>query len=266
MTTRSRVIRGLILLAFALFFFVPLWSMVDYTFRDYAHGGSYTLAHWKTAFTLDSLVSPMITSLEMSGLTVALMLVLLLPTMIWVRLRVPGASRLIEFLCLLPLTIPPMVIVVGMTNVYSWVYYLIGFGPLTLTFVYVILVLPYCYRAIDSSLSGIDATTLAEAARSLGASWMTVIVRVIVPNIRTGVISAVFLTIALVIGEYAVAILMGFVTLPTALVQVRDTDGGAAMAMSFAIMVVLSLLMVGLMALGGRRDRVIAVRSPREGK
>ena len=46
------------------------------------------------------------------------MLVLLIPTMIWVRLRVPQAGRLMEFLCLLPLTIPPLVIVVGITNVY----------------------------------------------------------------------------------------------------------------------------------------------------
>ena len=67
--------------------------------------------------------------------------------MIWVRLRVPRASRLVEFLCLLPLTIPPLVIVVGIANVYAWVTYLFGDSPLTLTFVYVVLVLPYAYRS-----------------------------------------------------------------------------------------------------------------------
>ncbi|UDY22906.1 ABC transporter permease [Nocardioides sp. Kera G14] len=262
----TRLLRGLVLAAFGLFFFVPLWSMVDYSLRDFFHGGRLTLDHWKAIFTLDSLVQPLITSLEMSALTVALMLVLLLPTMIWVRLRVPQATRLVEFLCLLPLTIPPMVIVVGMTNVYSWVYYLIGFGPLTLTFIYVILVLPYSYRAVDSALSGIDVTTLAEAARSLGAGWFTVIARVISPNIRTGVVSAVFLTISLVMGEYTVAILMGFTTLPTALNEVRADDGGAAMAMSFAIMLVLSLLMVVMMAFSGRRDRPVLALTLKEDK
>ena len=113
------------------------------------------------------------------------MVVLLVPTMIWVRLRVPRATRLVEFLCLLPLTIPALVIVVGLKNVYAWVNYLVGDSALTLAFVYVVLVLPYAYRAIDSSLSSIDAQTLAEAARSLGAGWVTVIVRVIMPNIWT---------------------------------------------------------------------------------
>ncbi len=108
------------------------------------------------------------TSLLLALLTVVGMIVLLVPTMIWVRLRVPGATRLVEFLCLLPLTIPALVIVVGLKNVYSWVNYLIGDSALTLAFVYVVLVLPFAYRAIDSSLSSLDATTLAEAARSLG--------------------------------------------------------------------------------------------------
>ena len=63
--------------------------------------------------------TPIITSLLLAVFTVLLMLVLLVPTMIWVRLRVPRAERLVEFLCLLPLTIPALVIVVGLPNVYA---------------------------------------------------------------------------------------------------------------------------------------------------
>ncbi len=77
-------------------------------------------------------------------------------------------------------------IVVGISNVYAWVSYFFGNSALTLTFVYVVLVLPYSYRAIDSALSSINVVTLAEAARSLGAGWSTVIVRVILPNISAG--------------------------------------------------------------------------------
>ena len=38
-------------------------------------------------------------------------------------------------------------IVVGISGVYAWVTYLLGDSALTLTFVYVVLVLPYAYRA-----------------------------------------------------------------------------------------------------------------------
>ena len=86
--------------------------------------------------------------------------------------------------------------------------YLVGDSALTLAFVYVVLVLPFAYRAIDSSLSSLDATTLAEAARSLGASWFTVITRVIVPNIWPGVLGAAFIAVALVLGEFTIASLL----------------------------------------------------------
>ena len=77
-----------------------------------------------------------------------------------------------------------------------------------MTFVYVVLVLPFAYRAIDASLSSIDLQTLAEAARSLGAGWTTTIVRVVVPNIWSGILSAAFISIAVVLGEYTIASLL----------------------------------------------------------
>ena len=82
---------------------------------------------------------------------------------------------------------------------------------------YVVLVLPYAYRALDAGLSAIDVTTLAEAARSLGAGWATVIVRVVVPNMTTALLSAAFISIALVLGEFTFASLLNYDTLQVAI-------------------------------------------------
>ncbi|PRC59228.1 ABC transporter permease, partial [Mycobacterium sp. ITM-2017-0098] len=84
------------------------------------------------------LYQSIVVSLLLAFFTVVAMLVLLVPTMIWVRLRAPWARGLVEVLCLLPLTIPALVIVVGLRNVYLWVTYLLGESALTLTFVYVV--------------------------------------------------------------------------------------------------------------------------------
>ena len=130
---------------------------------------------WTNLVTDDALYQSIVTSLLLAVLTVVAMLILLVPTMIWVRLRTPWAKGVVEFLCLLPLTIPALVIVVGLKNVYLWVTYLLGESALTLTFVYVVLVLPFAYRSIDAALSAIDLRTLSEAARSLGAGWTTTI-------------------------------------------------------------------------------------------
>ena len=156
---------------FGLFFLFPLYAMADFSTRNLIAGGR-TLQAWKNLVADEALYQAIVISLLLAVFTVVLMLVILVPTMIWVRLRAPWARGIVEFLCLLPLTIPALVIVVGLRNVYLWVTYFLGESALTLTFVYVVLVLPFAYRAIDAALSSIDLKTLAEAARSLGAGWV----------------------------------------------------------------------------------------------
>ena len=204
--------------------------------------------------TDEDLRSSIVASLLLALFTVVLMVVLLVPTMVWVRLRVPRARGLIEFLCLLPLTIPALVIVVGISNVYSWVTYLLGDSALVLTFAYVVLVLPYSYRAIDAVAVGDrrrDARRRPPARWAPG--WFTVIVRIIMPNITGGILGAAFIAVALVLGEYVFASLLHFDTLPVAMAALYKSNGPAAMAAALASMILVAVLLVGLTFLS--RDR-----------
>lgn len=250
----NRLVRGGLWMLFALFFLVPLYAMADFSTRD-PGGGARTLQAWRSLVTDDELVTAILTSLLLAVLTVAAMLALLVPTMIWVRLRTPWASAPIGFLCLLPLTIPALVVVVGLRNVYLWVTYLLGESALTLTFVYTVLVLPFAYRALDAALAAIDLTTLAEAARSLGAGWTTTILRVIVPNVWSGIAAAAFISIAVVLGEYTVASLSGYMTLPVQIVTIGKADGPTSVAASLATLMFgfVLLLMLSLVTRRGRR-------------
>ncbi|NLI17933.1 MAG: ABC transporter permease subunit [Actinomycetales bacterium] len=227
--------------------------MADFSTRDFR--GGRTGQAWANLVQDPDLRAAIITSLLLALLTVAGMLVLLMPTMVWVRLRVPRAKRLIEFLCLLPLTIPALVIVVGMRNVYSWVNYLIGDSALTLTFVYVVLVLPYAYRALDAALSAIDVVTLAEAARSLGAGWGTVIGRIVVPNIWSGILSAAFISVALVLGEFTIASLTNYENLQVVIALLGKSDARTSVAASLASLMFAFALLMGLSFAGGRHRR-----------
>ncbi len=250
----GRAGRWLLAVLFALFFFIPLLSMLDYSTRGIPDGRSGEA--WASLLTDPTLTAAIIASLSLAALTVGGMLVILVPTMIWVRLRVPRAKRLVEFLCLLPLTIPALVIVVGMRNVYTWVNYFVGDSVLTLSFVYVVLVLPYAYRAIDSALSGVDVVTLAEAARSLGAGWWTVIVRVVVPNITSGLLAAAFISIALVLGEYTIASLTSYDNLQVVIALLGKSEPRTSVAASLASLLFAFLLLLMLSFAGrGRRLR-----------
>lgn len=165
---RLNIFRSVVLVLLGGFFLLPLFSMFEFTTRGATDAAPRSLQAWRDIVTYPELITAIVTSLELAIITSVASMLLLVPTMIWVRLRVQWLHRTIEFLCLLPLAIPAIVLVVGLAPVYAWVTYIFGDSPLTLSFAYVVLVLPYAFRTIDAGLAAIDVQTLSEAARSLG--------------------------------------------------------------------------------------------------
>jgi putative spermidine/putrescine transport system permease protein len=250
---RQRAFRWAVLIVLGAFFLLPLAAMVEFSTRD-----SQTwplLVNWpKLSSTYPDLADGILASLLQAALTAVLMLMLLVPTAVWVRLRLPRVRRLVEFLCLLPLTIPAIVLVVGLAPVYAWVNYFVGGSSVTLVFAYTILVLPYAYRAIDAGLSAIDVKTLAEAARSLGAGWATVMWRVVLPNIRSAVLSAAFLTVALVLGEFTIASLLNRTNLQVAIAFLGKSSATMSVAVSLTALL-LAFVLLMLLSLFGSTSR-----------
>lgn len=240
------VILGLIGAAFA----VPIIAMVEFTLRRGLEGG-YDLSRWITVLTFDLgpeyrvLGQAIVNSLVLAAVTVALMLVLLVPTMILVHLKLPRLRRVLEFVCLLPISIPAIVLVVGLAPVYGVIARAAGSGVWTLAFAYGVLVLPFAYRAVQSNLDAIDVATLTEAARSLGAGWPTVIVRVLLPNLRPGLLAGAFIAVAVVLGEFTIASLLNRQNLQTALVIVQKDDPFIAVIVTLlSLLVAVALLLV----------------------
>jgi putative spermidine/putrescine transport system permease protein len=254
--TRQRnqvVLRWVVLLVVGGLFLIPLYSMFRYSTRI-SPQNPHTWDSWKAIVQDDQLRTAILTSLKLAALTVIGMLVLLVPTMVWVRIKVPWAIRVVEFICLLPLTIPAIVLVVGLDNVMSWVNYLVTEGPLALTFPYIVLTLPFCYRALDAGLSAIDVRTLSEAARSLGAGWTTVIVRIIVPNIKSAVLSAAFLAVAVVLGEFTIASLFFYDNMQVVIALLGLSNSNVSVAASLAALIFGIVLLLAI-SFVGRRPR-----------
>jgi putative spermidine/putrescine transport system permease protein len=248
--------RAVVLILLGAFFLVPIGAMIEFSTRGVGITAPRTLSYWTSIFTYPELIQAITVSLELAAITSIAMLLLLVPTMIWIRLRLPRLRRVIEFICLLPLTIPAIVLVVGLAPIYLWVSFYgnamfpgAGDSILTLSLAYVILVLPYTYRTLDAGLSAIDVKTLSEAARSLGAGWPTVILRVIVPNMPGAILNACLLAVALVLGEYTIANLLHFTNVQVALVTLGRTNAGVSIAVAvagllftFGLLVVLSFV------------------------
>ena len=248
----TKLLRYGILLVLGTFFLLPLFAMLEFSTRGGLEGGR-DLSAWRAIGDDPLLLEAIVTSLQLAVLTSVLMLVLLLPTMVWVHLRVPALRRVVEYLCLLPLVIPAVVLVVGIAPLYSWVTYFLGDSALTLTFVYVVLVLPYAFRALESGLTAMDLRTLSEAARSLGAGWGTVLLRVALPGVRGAVLSAALLTVALVLGEFTLASLLNFPNLQVAVNLIGKRDAALSIAVSLAALVLAFVLLLLVSLAAGRR-------------
>jgi len=254
--TKRAVLRAIVLVVLGAYFILPLVAMAEFSTRGV--GGSRSLDSWSGIFADPDLTDAIIASVQLAVTSSLLMLVLLVPTMTWIRLRLPQLRRLVEFLCLLPVAIPAIVLVVGLAPLYAWVNYFLGDSSLTLTFVYTVLVLPFAYRAIDAGLSAIDLKTLAEAARSLGASWGTVLWRIVVPNIRTALLGASLLSVALVLGEFTIASLLNFDTLQPQVNLIGKRNAGLSIAVSLACLV-FAFVVLFLLSYVGRRRRVTVI-------
>ena len=194
-----------------LYFAMPLIGMIEFSLRK--RRGTYSLDAYTSVLTDPQFQATFAYSVVMSLITIVLGLALVLPTALWVRIRLPRLRPVIEFITLLPLVVPVIVIAFGYLRMFNTSSFLPMTGTVTgtnvlLAFGYATLALPYMYRAIDNGLRTLDVQTLTEAAQILGAGWFTIIFRVMLPNVFTALLSGAFLTFSIVLGEYVFAALL----------------------------------------------------------
>ncbi|MEL4505412.1 ABC transporter permease subunit [Luteococcus sp. H138] len=263
-TQRARkeaLFRWLVLTPVLLFLAIPLLSMVLFSLR-YPLTGKWTNRAWQLIFgggedgaeVLEPLWEGLVVSLGLGLFTIVLMLALLLPVMLSLRLRPSPLSRIVEFTCLLPLAIPAIVLVVGLAPIYRWLAVnVLSTNSIWLALAYAILVLPYSYRALDAGFGAVNIKTLVEAGRSLGCSWFGVMFRIVIPTLRQAILSACFISIAVVMGEYTIASLLNRTNLQVGLFLVGQSDPMVATAMSLLTLTLGIVLLLTLGLVGSAR-------------
>jgi putative spermidine/putrescine transport system permease protein len=240
----------------AAFFLIPLIATLLFSLRSVqtnkcCTGAAYSLIVHDNQFWQTIRVSFLL-SLE----TIGISLLLFVPTVYWVHLKLPRLRPVLGFMALVPFVVPPIILVVGLLNLYkgspAW-FYDKPYGFLATA--YVILAFPYMFFSLDAGFRSIDVHTLTEASQSLGASWPTTLVRVILPNIRVAALAGSFLTLAIVMGEFTIASLSTFKTFPTYIQFVNETQPYEAAALSLLSFGIVWAAMLGLLFVGRGRLR-----------
>lgn len=254
--TPSRTTSTVILVLAAAGFLYPLYALFRFAFWPTAQTHGFTLQHLERltdpgqAYMYTQLFEGIRNSLVIAAVTVVLMIVFLLPAMILAELRYRRLRQVIEFVCLLPISIPTVVLAVGFVPVYQQIWHITGSVAWVLAFAIGIIVLPYAYRPIQSNMSGLDLVTLSEASRSLGAGWLQTVWSVVLPNLRGGILSSALITVSVVLGEYTVASFLTQNTFQTALALLQHADPYVAATFALGALLLIFLILVLIGALG----------------
>ena len=234
--------RWIILVLAGVYFLIPLYAALRF-----AGIASFGQVVHQTGFS-----DALILSLKLAVITTVLTLALMVPTTVYVHLRLPRLRRLLESVTILPIVIPPVVLIAGVLQVAPA--YLKS-TPYLLGLIYVILAMPFAYRSLDAGLRALDLRTLVDASNSLGAGWRSTLWRVILPNLRTALMSATVLTAALVLGEFTMASLDLYQTFPVWIVAFDQTSGPVSTAASLLALFLTWVFLLLIVTVGSRRAR-----------
>jgi len=236
------VLRWVIMLIAAVYFLLPLYAALRFA-GLHAFGSVFTQAGFGSSLWL---------SVKLAAVTWAITMLLMVPTTVYVHLRLPGLRRLLETITILPIVIPPVVLIVGVLQVMPLA---LRSSVWLLAIEYVVLTMPFAYRALDAGLRSIDVKTLTEASGSLGAGWFTTLWRVLLPNMRTALLSSTILIVALVLGEFTMASLDLQQTFPVWIVLFDQENAQISVSASIFALVVTWLFLMLITVVATRQSR-----------
>jgi putative spermidine/putrescine transport system permease protein len=255
---RYPISAAIVLFLAACYFFIPLAATAQQSIHE-GHEG-YTLSAWRAILNDPEFHGTLWISFQLAVETTLVVLVLMVPTVYWLHLKAPRWRPLIEFITLLPFVVPPIVLIVGLKIAYEgraprW----FTDEPKFLTAGYVVLAMPFAFRSLDVGMRAIDIHTLTEASQSLGASWTRTLLRVILPNLRSAVLSSAMLTLAIVLGEFTMASIALFKTYPVYIEQINtgaDAYEPAALAI-LSVSLTFGAMLIALLLGRGRGSQVV---------
>jgi len=166
-----------------------------------------------------SFIQTLLLTFKLAFLTTAILLVIGLPIARWLAYSRFRFKPVLEALVSMPMVLPPSVIGYYMLVLYSpkgaFGSFLENVLNVRLAFSFegiliasVVFSLPFMVQPLQNGLRSLP-DSLREASYTLGKSKLTTFFRVLLPNIKPSIITAIALTFAHTIGEFGVVLMVG---------------------------------------------------------
>lgn len=163
--------------------------------------------------------NPLVLTFKLAFITTMLLLVISIPLSYWLAYTKKKIKPIIETLVSMPLVLPPtvlgfyMLIAFSPSNAFGnwldeWLGLRLVFSFEGLVLASVIYSLPFMVHPIQSGFTNLSPN-LKEASYVLGKSKMTTLFKVLLPNLKSSLLTGVVLAFAHTVGEFGVILMIG---------------------------------------------------------
>lgn len=244
-----------------LYLLVPLLGTFLYSFATSWHKTilpeGFTLKWYIELFGDIRFLNSLGRSLIMSLGATILTLVIMVPTIFSIVMYAPKLEKVIQSLIVMTYAMPGIILAVGLIRAYSSS----GVSMVLVTIgAYFVGILPYMYQGTRNSLRNINAEVLMEAAEILGASRFTAFLKVIVPNIMSGILVSSLLSFSILFGEFVlINLLVGgsFETVQIYLYQKLSQSGHIASAIVVCYFILISILSAIMIKMTSKKKETV---------
>ena len=164
-------------------------------------------------------LGPIWLTAELALITTLILLVVSIPLCYWMAYSKFRFKAIVEAIVSLPLVLPPSVLGFYLLVAFSpenWFgKFLENYFDVRLVFTYeglivasVLYSLPFMVHPIQAGLKNLPIS-LQEAAFTLGKSKFTTLTKILLPNIKSSVLTGIVLTFAHTVGEFGVVLMIG---------------------------------------------------------
>jgi len=204
---KKKILPSVILILSAIFMLLPFVVTIIYTFvKSWTTllPSGYTLNYWIKVFK-EGKVLPAVGR----GLLISIMPVLVTNLIIILALYTavvynPKLESFIQSLCMIPNTLKGVIIAIPVLSMYAGSPTIFGNRIVMLSCVYCVCILPFVYQGIRNNLHAINVKQLLEAAEILGCSRLMAFMRIIVPNMLSGILVSSLLSVSCIFGDFAI--------------------------------------------------------------
>ncbi|MFM7425994.1 MAG: ABC transporter permease [Elainella sp.] len=252
-TQLGRIAQWLLLGTLLVYILLPILAVVLYAFstRWTAHilPDGYTASHWGEAFQDLRLVEVTLRTLGLALVVTLLDILLIVPAIYWQWTHNPRIRTHLELTAAIPFVLPYIVIAFGILTLSGQVWPAAQGTVWLLALGHVVIAFPFFYWAVDSAMAAANIPLLNEAAKTCGASPLTTLWRIVLPNIGAGIATGSMLVFAVSFNEFAlVQILVGARYETISLYSLDLLTGTNADFNKLAVITVLTFLVVFLIS------------------